>query len=120
MREREVVLAVRALRFGLDERDRPEDTSSHDHRHAEVRPHAQVAQQIEVQLVLRHANEHLLGDLRDELRLAGLDHGWSGSVEWRVAFAELARERKLVRVRMRDLDLADRAVLFHDLDCAPV
>ncbi len=76
-----------------------------------------------MQLVAGGGVDHLVADLRHELRLGGADDGCgTGRLvrRRRVALLQLAREGELRGVGVRDRDFRDRAVGLDDVHDAPV
>ena len=113
LRQPEVRLAVAPGVAPLHEAERRQRAPARDQRDADVRAQSQRAGDPQVLLVHRRPGQHLVRDLRHQLRLAGAEHvrhpeGRVGV--GRIALVQRVRQLHLLRVRVRDGDPADRAV----------
>ena len=123
LRHAQVVFVEAASGFGADERDRAHDLVTDREWNAHVRPEAELADQVEVELVDGGCVEHLVGDLRYELGLPAADDAHRALVDLgvrRVALPQLARECHLCRICVRERERVDAAVGLEEVDGAPV
>jgi hypothetical protein len=72
--EAEVGLAEAAARLRADQRDGADGPLPGGHRDDQDRAHPELADQLALLGVERRGLQHLVGDLRDQLRAAGADH----------------------------------------------
>ena len=108
--ERQVLLAEAPPRLGLDEGERPEAAAPDQQRHDDRGAHPELADQLEVGRVDGGRDEELVGDLRQDDRLAGAGHvdgAAAGVGVARVAALEPLDELDLVGVEVRHGDLLD-------------
>jgi hypothetical protein len=112
-----------ATRLGGGEDDRAEHPPARGQRQHQRRPEAERPQRRQVLVVVGDGLEERLGDLGIDLRLAAPDHRRDtarGVGVGRVARDELARQRLLLGLAVRDRHHPDRAVGLLDVDDAPV
>jgi hypothetical protein len=98
------------------EAERAEHASARHERHVDEGAEADAAQLREVRLVVGDGAQHLVGQLLDELRLAGgdhLGHAGRGVGAHRVALVDLAREPLHRRVGVMDGDGAHAVAVEH-------
>ena len=121
-RQRKVVRPVVPAGFSRDERDHSQRALAGDERHAHVALEAELAHELEMEIVHGELGQPFLGDLRHELALTGAQHdrrALSGVGILRVPSAELEGELDLALVHMLDGERAQLPVL-DDVHAHPV